>query len=166
MTILNPSKTDGGIMTCYKEDDDLVVDQDTIQLECLKRLEELQMIPDQVAGEQIEFPDLEPLNNEEIKWIQDLLSHNKGITQDMWSDTFLKKMDKPELLSNLWRGDVMKRLKGSFKARLVPLNKNWHEIPDKTQFRPIILLPSMYKFLELRFLPKLQKYMSKEMDKN
>jgi hypothetical protein len=33
----------------------------------------------------------------------------------MRSDTFLKKMEKPELLSNLWRKDVMKKLKTSFK---------------------------------------------------
>ncbi len=102
LTIMNPCKTDGGIMTCYKENDDLVVDQNRIQLESLKRLEELQLIPDQETGEQIEFPNLKPLNNEDIRWIQEHLSYNKGITQDMWSDTFFKKMDKPELLRILW----------------------------------------------------------------
>lgn len=39
MKILNPSKTDEGIMTCYKENDDLVVEQETIQQECRKRQE-------------------------------------------------------------------------------------------------------------------------------
>ncbi len=93
-----PCKTDDVIMTCYKENDDLVVDENRIQLECLKRIEELQLIPDWETREQIEFPDLKPLKNDDIKWIQEHLSYNKGITQHMWSDTFLKKMDKPELL--------------------------------------------------------------------
>ena len=51
-----------------------------------------------------------------------------------------------------------------YKARLIPLNKAHPEIPKQTEFRPIVVLSSLYKFLELRFLPKLNKYLSQEIN--
>jgi hypothetical protein len=53
-----------------------------------------------------------------------------------------------------------------FKARLVPLNKAWPNIPTWCDFRPIAIISAMYKYLELRFLPKLSLYMKKHMDIN
>ncbi len=53
-----------------------------------------------------------------------------------------------------------------FRARLVPLNKVWPEIPSPDQFRPITVLSAMYKFIELRFLPKLNKYLKERLDKS
>jgi len=55
---------------------------------------------------------------------------------------------------------------GIFKARLVPLNKVWPEIPTYQDFRPIAILSSMFKVLELRFIPKLAEYMKERMDVN
>ena len=42
-----------------------------------------------------------------------------------------------------------------FEARLIPLNKERPNKPKIHQFRPIIVLSAMYKFIELRFLAKL-----------
>ncbi len=36
-------------------------------------------------------------------------------------------------------------------ARLVPLNKKWPDIPHGEDFRPIVVLSSLFKFIELRF---------------
>lgn len=38
------------------------------------------------------------------------------------------------------------------EARLIPLNKVWPDIPKAHEFRPIVVLSPMFKFLELRFL--------------
>jgi hypothetical protein len=45
-----------------------------------------------------------------------------------------------------------------FQARLCPLNKVWPNIPLSDEFRPIEVLSPLYKFLELRFLSKLNTY--------
>lgn len=52
----------------------------------------------------------------------------------------------------------------SFEARLVPLNKQWPEIPSKEQFRPIVILSPLFKWLELRFVWKLSEYPMKRLD--
>ena len=49
----------------------------------------------------------------------------------------------------------MDKLKDLFEARLIPLNKVLPDIPNDDQFRPITVLSAMYKFVEMRFLPKL-----------
>ncbi len=60
----------------------------------------------------------------------------------------------------------MARLRGCFEARLIPLNKVWPRIPRGDQFRPICVLSPAYKWLELRFLPRLRDYMSHGLDRN
>ena len=59
------------------------------------------------------------------------------------------------MLRDLWNPEAMGLIKDSMKAKLVPLNKVLPEIPKDREFRPIIVLSPLYKFLELRFLPKL-----------
>ena len=44
--------------------------------------------------------------------------------------------------------------------------KVWPNIPTEDNFRPVVVLSAMYKFMELRFLPKLQNYLSLRLDKN
>ena len=57
-------------------------------------------------------------------------------------------------------------LEKTFEARLVPLNKVWPDIPKGDEFRPIVIESPMYKYLELRFLPQLRKYLVDKLDKN
>lgn len=52
------------------------------------------------------------------------------------------------------------------EARLIPLNKVYPDIPKNTDFRPIVVLSIMYKWLELRFLSKLNRFMVEKLDKN
>ena len=97
------------------------------------------------------------------------MSKDKGTTLDGWSDHFIKEINplkKGSLLRDLWNPEAMVLIKDCFKARLVPLNKVHPDIPKDGEFRPIIILSPLYKFLELRFLPKLQRYMSNRMDKS
>ena len=57
-------------------------------------------------------------------------------------------------------------MKDILQARLCPLNKVWPNIPRREQFRPIAILSAMYKFLELRFFPRLNGYLKHDMDRN
>jgi hypothetical protein len=50
----------------------------------------------------------------------------------------------------------------SFEARLVPLNKQWPVIPAKEQFR--VILSPLFKWLELRFVWRLNHYLTKGVD--
>ena len=76
------------------------------------------------------------------------------------SDLWIKKTQNWEILSNLWNNDAAEINNKIYKARLIPLNKAHPDIPKETEFRPIVVLSSLYKFLELRFLPKLNYYLS------
>ena len=67
------------------------------------------------------------------------MSKDKGITEDGFSDTWLKETKKLTIINNLWNSDIIKSLKQSFKARIVLLNKVWPNIPSKEEFRPIII---------------------------
>jgi hypothetical protein len=53
-----------------------------------------------------------------------------------------------------------------FQARLFPLNKVWPYIPLSEKIRPIVVISPLYKFLELRFLSKLNAYLTQKLDRN
>lgn len=78
----------------------------------------------------------------------------------------MRRTKKLKLLADLWNADTMRRLERSFEARLIPLNKVWPDIPREEQFRPIVVLSPLFKWLELRFLPKLSSYLTNELDSN
>jgi len=48
----------------------------------------------------------------------------------------------------------------------VPLNKEFPNIPKEGKFRPIAILSPLYKFLENRFLKKLEDYLIDRLDRN
>jgi hypothetical protein len=98
--------------------------------------------------------------------IQSHMSCNKGITKDGFSDRWFKTSINFNLINDLWNANIEKGLKNCYEARLVPLNKNYPDIGRYDQFRPIAILSAMVKYLELRFLPKLEAYMVNKMDPN
>lgn len=46
-----------------------------------------------------------------------------------------------------------------FTARLIPLNKEFPNVPAPSKYRPIIVLSPLIKVLELYLLPKLNSYL-------
>ena len=100
-----------------------------------------------------------------MRKLQEITSFNKAISYDGVSDLWLKKTLNWKILSRLWNNDVAEINPQLFKARLIPLNKSHPDIPKETDFRPIVVLSSLYKFMELRFLPNLNKYLSEQMSK-
>ena len=67
---------------------------------------------------------------------------------------------------DLWNSHAVRLLSRSFEARLIPLNKVWPDIPEEDQFRPIVVLSPVFKWLERRFLPKLSHYLTNQLDRN
>ena len=64
--------------------------------------------------------------------MQEKMSKNKGLTNDGWSDNFIRKLKKnKKLLRDLWNPSAMEKLKDIFEARLIPLNKVWPDIPTE-----------------------------------
>jgi hypothetical protein len=102
----------------------------------------------------------------EVKELQNLCSRGKAVTFDAFSDTWLKTTRRLDLISNWWRPSAIEKLKGCFAARLIPLNKVWPNIPSGEQFRPIAVLSPAFKWLELRFLPRLRTYLTRDLDRN
>ena len=60
------------------------------------------------------------------------MSKNKGLTNDGWSDNFIRKLkNNKKLLRDLWNPSAKNKLKDIFEARLIPLNKVWPDIPTE-----------------------------------
>ena len=68
------------------------------------------------------------------------------------------------ILRSAWSltGPSLELLKKSIVGRLIPLNKVAPELPSIDDYRPIVALSPLAKFLEARFLPKLQNYVKNE----
>ena len=59
------------------------------------------------------------------------MSKNKGLTEDGFSDKFIKETKNWQLLNNLHNYESLKLLKHIFKSRIVPLNKIYPDIPKQ-----------------------------------
>ena len=94
------------------------------------------------------------------------MSSNKAVTFDGFCDTWIKNTKRLDLLSDLWKKQTFIDNPLIGEARLVPLNKVWPLIPKQSEFRPIIILSSLFKFMELQFLPNLHKYNLEKLDRN
>ncbi len=83
------------------------------------------------------------------------MSKNKSITFDGFSDLWLKETKKKNLIDNLWNTEFLSKVKDFLCCRLIPLNKEWPNIPKSGQFRPIFITSGLFRFIELRFFEKL-----------
>ena len=83
---------------------------------------------------------------------------NKAVTFDGLTHEFFK-YNENDFLLNCWNNTSLSVSQSFFECRLVALNKKFPNIPAKNQFRPIVIVSPLVKFLELRFLPKLKDYM-------
>ena len=61
--------------------------------------------------------------------LQGYCASGKGLAYDAISDTWIKKTTKLDLLRDLWNDHTLSALDHTFKARLIPLNKVWPDIP-------------------------------------
>jgi hypothetical protein len=112
------------------------------------------------------FPNLPPISTQEVIDLQKRLSYNKAISYDGISDRAIKNVKNHALLQDIWNQRSIDVMKDLGKSRLLALNKVWPNIPKADEFRPIVILSPLYKFLELRFLPKLNHYLLNRMAKN
>ncbi|KAM3142715.1 hypothetical protein pb186bvf_005099 [Paramecium bursaria] len=159
VTILNPDKRDGSIFNAYLDNSGEILFNSETEI-CLDKLSG---ISGWRLNQQQVLPNLPPLNIEDIKKIQLLMSQNKAICYDGISDLWLRKNKNYDLLLNLWNNQTQILNPSLFRARLIPLNKAHPNIPSEQEFRPIVVLSPLLKFMELRFVNKLNKYMSDKM---
>lgn len=156
-------------MNCYMNDEDhIVCDTNLVLKNCLDILATYQKkISDQENLDIIKkslFPNLPSITHEELLIIQRSISLDKAITFDgLCHDLF--KLDKSEMLLDSWNSDTLSISNKFYECRLVALNKKFPNIPSKEQFRPIVIISPLVKFLELRFIPKLKNYITNEMEK-
>jgi hypothetical protein len=122
-----------------------------------------------------------------VEDIMSQLASNKAIAYDglsniLFSDKnpeeFDKNDDRPkeksnlektaEKLKDLWEIPLhaIEGLEDMWNTRLVPLNKAFPNIPTRKEMRPIAVQSPLVKLLEARFLPKLQKYLNKKLDRS
>ncbi len=93
------------------------------------------------------------------------LSHGKALSCDLVSDTFLDATHvqrASQVLNDLWSCPLeeVPFIDKHFQGRLIPLNKKHPETPARHEFRPILVLSSVFKTMESRFLPKAQAFLN------
>ena len=84
------------------------------------------------------------------------MSKNKGITFGGISDTWIQETRELQIINDLWNDNNLKVLNKIFYARLVLLNKVWPDIPNEEEFRPIVIVSPLFKYLEIRIAEKIQ----------
>ena len=162
VTILHPEKRDGGIMNCIKvNDSQFITNQTDILKSCLNVLSEIQKRCQ--YNPIVPATSLESLSQTEVELLQSRMSKNKGLTGDGFSDNWFAKTIHINIINDLWKHDTFKLLPDIGEARLISLNKVWPNIPTSDQFRPITVLSPIFKWMELRFITKLNAYQTKYM---
>jgi len=79
------------------------------------------------------------------------------------------KEDRRKEIANIFKDlwsinlDKIQGIQASFTSRLVALRKVFKEVPNRKQMRPILICSPIQKLLEVRFLPKLMKYLEDKM---
>ena len=115
------------------------------------------------------FPTLPQISIEEFRSLVKKLKKNKALASDLVADTplynaIIKNPKITEMFSNLWSSDIMNNneMKKHLVGRLITLNKVHPDIPKPMQMRPIIALSPLLKILEIRFKPKLDRYLNEK----
>lgn len=112
-----------------------------------------------------QFPHLPSLSLEATIALQKDLKKNKAVGFDGSSDCWIHDTKSPHLISDWWNPQAISILSPAlFQCRLIPLNKEYPNLPLRHQFRPIVILSSAFKWLETRFRPHLQAYINKQID--
>ena len=159
-------KRDGSIVNrVLGENGEVITDPKKVASTLIEVLKDIQLSDKftQYAGN-LPFPELPPLDEEEVASLLSKLATGKAISFDLFSDMLLRDQSAitklSKILKDLWSKDLNKidSLNELFKARLVALNKVHPKTPKPDEFRPIIILSLIVKIMECRWLPKLQEY--------
>ncbi|KAM3130714.1 hypothetical protein pb186bvf_017128 [Paramecium bursaria] len=162
LTVLNPNKKDGGIFTSFIDDNQNVCVGADVERNCLQVLAQISR-REEFCPKQL--PSLPSLTEKQVRSIQEVMSKGKAIQWDGISDYFIKETKNWRLLSDLWNNSTLETNRQLARSRLVLLNKVYPAIPTGKQFRPITVLSPLFKFMELRFLWKLQDYLNQHVMK-
>ncbi|CAD8165446.1 unnamed protein product [Paramecium pentaurelia] len=99
----------------------------------------------------ISFPELEPITFEQFLYMKSRISQNKALTNILISDTWISKNGSFIILNGVQRSSTQDLVKNFGEFFIIPINKNYTNIPQASEFRPITILSPLYKWLELRF---------------
>ena len=177
-------KRDGAVINSVLDDSGTRQDeQEKVEEQLLKTLREIQVDEKWGSIKKEAFPKLNRISLDEMKTIVQKLATGKAIAWDAISDTLFKgshqqnnntrlSETKPiaqhtiEKLRNVWRVNLDELLgpDDTWAARLIPLNKVFPHIPNRTQMRPIMVQSPIIKLIEARFLGKLQEYLVQKLN--
>ncbi len=79
-------------------------------------------------------------------------SCGKGLTLYGFSDTWMKKTERSNLLADLLNKQAINSLTSIFDMKLIPLNKVWPDNRKEDHFRPIVVFSAVLKWLERKFI--------------
>ena len=156
-------RRDGSIISVLKDDkNNLITSPNTVSQLLIDQLAKIQgemMMPS------TQSVTLSEITTQEAQNLMKKMSKGKGISFDLISDE-LFHTDIPqvtEMLRKIWTIPLSNLKEKHFDARLVALNKVHPNIPKANEFRPIIVMSPLIKFMEARLIPKLSDYTQNRM---
>jgi hypothetical protein len=164
---LSEGKRDGSVVNQILMDNGVVTtDKNQVSAVLIEALKDMQYSEkfQQYTGS-MPFPELPQLEEDELKTLLSSLSSGKAVSFDLFSDIVFRNknlVDKlAKVLKDLWSSKLneIEDLETIFLTRLIALNKVHPNIPQKNEFRPIIIMSAILKIMECRWLPKLKEYL-------
>ena len=169
-------KREGSIVSSVRDNDKVVSDPSIVAKLIIAHYKEVHRNP--LISEKIEktqFPSMKSLKKDEILHIMEKMSYDKAIAFDGLSDHMFnihnrcknkvlcsECKQKIAIIHNIFSPKYWNSERASihFKARLIPLNKKFPNIPDVPDYRPIVVMSPIIKALELRMHKKLDNYLT------
>ncbi len=124
---------------------------------------------------ELKFPNLLPLSTFDTIECMLRISQNKSLALDVVCDSYFRveiddkinainndTLKRAEMFRHFWSADITNstNLKESLTGRLIPVNKIHPKSPTVNEYRPIVALSPIEKFLEARFAPTLNEYIT------
>lgn len=131
-------KRDGGIINKVRSEDGTIISNSAeVEIQLAQTIEEIQIDPNFEYMNRTSFPILPILTAGEVEQLLERLASNKAISFDCLNDTIFKKIyvkRTSEIFRDLWSIDLAKisGIQASFTSRLIPLNKAYPDISNRT----------------------------------
>jgi len=175
-------KAGGGIASAIiKQDGSIERDCEKVSRAIILSMEKLHTPPqEQRIESRRRWEGLQALTVEETIAIMERMPKNKAVAFDLIGDDLFEVTKdnqgrvtketaaRAKMLSRVWDEELLnsRDAKLLLQGRLIPLNKKFPKTPMVEEVRPIVIMSSLIKFMELRLAPKLSQYMVEKLHRS
>ncbi|CAD8103190.1 unnamed protein product [Paramecium primaurelia] len=106
----------------------------------------------------LNYSQIQTITQNQVQELQTLMAFDQAISYDCITHQMIKNYNW-NLLRDAWGPEIFQVNKKLEWVRLISLKKVHPKIPTSEQFRPLVILSPLFKFIKLRFFKQLKDYM-------